>query len=262
MPEVRANFTFLGGAKVTGLPAPAAASDAAPKSYVDALSAGRDWKESVRFTTTGNVVLTGLGTQAGGDWGGAMTAGDRVLVKNNATGSENGIYTVAVGAWARAVDAATSADLNPGATVSIEEGVTLADTRWVLTTNAPINLGVTALTFTKDAGEILAGGAGLVKTGTTLDIGAGTGIIVNADSIQIDTAVVARRFAFTLVGGALTELVNHNLGTRDVMVIVYQATGAPYDEELFTIQHTDLNNVTIVSESGNIPAGYRVVVVG
>lgn len=54
-----------------------------------------------KYTTTGNVSLTGLGTQGGGDWPGSMTGGDIVLVKNNNTHSQNGVWVVAAGAWAR-----------------------------------------------------------------------------------------------------------------------------------------------------------------
>ncbi|QNH04445.1 phage tail protein [Pseudomonas sp. B11D7D] len=107
----------------------------------------RDSKQSVRYTTTGNINLSGLATQAGGDWPAAMTAGDRVLVKDQATGANNGLYVAAAGAWARAADADASAEVTPGMLVTIEEGATLADTVWELTTNGPIVLGTTALSF-------------------------------------------------------------------------------------------------------------------
>lgn len=256
MPEIRANHTFSGGAKVTGLPAPTVDADAATKAYVDALSAGRDWKESVRAASTGNLVLVGTQTVDGV----ALVAGDRALVKDQTVGTENGIYVVAAGAWARAADADTSADLNAGATISVEEGTVNGDTRWVLTTNAPITLGSTSLTFTKDAGETVVAGAGLTKTGSTLNVGAGTGIIVNADDIAIDPAVVVRKYAVALAGGATSEVVTHNLNTRDVIVQVYQGS-SPYDEEMFDIERTGLNTVTIRSVA-NLPAGYRVVVLG
>lgn len=107
----------------------------------------RDSKQSVRYTTTGNINLSGLATQAGGDWPAALTAGDRVLAKDQATGANNGLYIAAAGAWARAADADASAEVTPGMLVTIEEGATLADTVWELTTNGPIVLGTTALSF-------------------------------------------------------------------------------------------------------------------
>ena len=109
-------------------------------------------KIPVRFTTTGNIVLSGLGTQAGGDWGDALTAGDRILGKDQATGADRGIYIAAAGAWARATDADGVGELLPGALVSVSEGVSLADSLWELSTDGPITIGTTALTFArKDA---------------------------------------------------------------------------------------------------------------
>jgi phage-related tail fiber protein len=107
----------------------------------------RDSKQSARYTTTGDINLSGLATQASGDWPAALTAGDRVLAKDQATGANNGLYIAAAGAWARAADADADAEVTPGMLVTIEEGATLADTVWELTTNGPIVLGTTALTF-------------------------------------------------------------------------------------------------------------------
>lgn len=114
------------------------------------------FKTPVRFTTTGNVALAGLGTQAGGDWGGALTAGDRILPKDQTTGSQNGIYIAAAGAWARATDADGVGELVPGALVTVQEGATLADSVWELSTDGPITIGTTALTFSrKDSVPVL-----------------------------------------------------------------------------------------------------------
>jgi len=107
----------------------------------------RDSKQSVRFTTTANINLSGLTVQAGGDWAAALTAGNRVLVKNQTTASANGLYVAASGAWVRASDADASAEVTPGMLVTVEEGTTLGDTVWELTTNGPITLGTTGLTF-------------------------------------------------------------------------------------------------------------------
>lgn len=123
-----------------------------------AANTGNGLKTPVRFTSTGNVVLSGLGTQAGGDWGVALTAGDRILPKDQATGSDRGIYIAAAGAWARATDADGVGELPPGALVVVQEGVTLADSVWELSTDGPITIGTTALSFTrKDAGAVSAG---------------------------------------------------------------------------------------------------------
>lgn len=123
----------------------------ATRQYVDdrvAAELGKlDYKQSARYATTGNINLSGLATQAGGDWPAALTAGDRVLVKHQATASQNGLYVAAAGAWARAVDADNNAEVTPGMVVVIESGTLLADTIWQLVTDAPIVVGTTALTF-------------------------------------------------------------------------------------------------------------------
>jgi hypothetical protein len=119
----------------------------ATRSYVDisvaAALARLDSKDSVLVATTANIVLSGLQTIDGV----VLTAGARVLVKDQNTASENGIYIAAAGAWSRAADADSSADVSPGMTVPVEQGTLHADTIWELTTNAPITLGTTALTF-------------------------------------------------------------------------------------------------------------------
>ncbi|WP_237142620.1 phage tail protein [Pseudomonas citronellolis] len=123
----------------------------ATRAYVDTSIADAlgklDYKQSARYATTGNVNLSGLATQAGGDWPAALTAGDRVLVKHQATASQNGLYVAAVGAWARAVDADNNAEVTPGMVVVVEAGTLLADTIWQLITDAPIVVDTTALAF-------------------------------------------------------------------------------------------------------------------
>ncbi|MFG9064122.1 phage tail protein [Pseudomonas aeruginosa] len=111
---------------------------------VAAALAKLDGKDSVKVATTANLAaLSGLLTVDDV----VLAAGDRVLVKDQATASQNGIYVAAAGAWSRAADADSSAEVTPGMTVPVEQGTTHADTIWELTTNAPITLGTTALAF-------------------------------------------------------------------------------------------------------------------
>lgn len=119
----------------------------ATRSYVDisvaAALARLDSKDSVLVATTANIALNGLQTIDGV----VLTAGARVLVKDQVTASENGIYVAAAGAWSLAADADSSTDVSPGMTVPVEQGTNYADTIWELTTNAPITVGTTALAF-------------------------------------------------------------------------------------------------------------------
>lgn len=176
----------LNSRKITNLATPTADSDAATKAYVDAARSGLDVKQSVRVATTANITLSGTQTIDGV----SVIAGDRVLVKDQSTGSQNGIYVVAAGAWSRATDADIDAEVTAGMFTFVAEGTTNADSGWVLTTNDTITLGTTALAFAQfsGAGQITAG-AGLTKSGNTIDVGTASSsrIVVNADSIDLAT---------------------------------------------------------------------------
>jgi len=117
----------------------------ATTSYVDAVAAGLDLKASVRAATTGNITLSAPQTIDGV----SVIAGDRVLVKNQSTPSENGIYVAAAGAWSRSTDADVSAEVTAGMFTFVSEGTANGDTGWVLITNDAITLGSTGLTFTQ-----------------------------------------------------------------------------------------------------------------
>jgi hypothetical protein len=116
----------------------------------------QDFKHSVMVATTGPIALNSLQTIDGV----AVTAGKRVLVKDQAAAKDNGLYVAAVGAWTRADDADVSAEMTPGLFVHVEQGTANSDSVWQLITDAPIVLGTTALTF-----EMVAGRTG-VAAGT------------------------------------------------------------------------------------------------
>lgn len=119
-----------------------------------AAGAANDYKASVRAATVGaNITLAG-GAPSTLD-GVTLVANDRILVKDQTTGSQNGIYVVttlgtgANGTWSRATDADQAGELTSGAIVAVEEGTTNADSQWMLTTDGTITIGTTALTFTR-----------------------------------------------------------------------------------------------------------------
>lgn len=173
--------------------------DAANKQYVDAARSGLDVKESVHVATTGPInIATDLNTGDTID-GHVLETGDRVLVKNQTTASENGIYVVAVSGTAqRATDADTSAEVTSGMFTFVTNGTLYGDTGWVLTTDNPITLGTTPLTFAQfsGAGTIVAG-EGLEKVGAILNVvTSSTSLEINDNKLRIASGAAGNGLAW------------------------------------------------------------------
>ncbi len=254
----------LNNQKITNLTDPTDPQDAANKRYVDAAVVGIDWKASVRAATvTAGTLATSFANGQVID-GVTLATGNRILIKDQATGSENGIYTVnATGAPTRATDADTAAEITASFAVFVEEGTANADSGYTLTNNGTVTVGTTALVFTQftGLGQITAGN-GLTKTANTLDVVAGLGIVANANDVAVDTAVVVRKYAVAIGDGTATSItVTHNLNTRDVTVGVYDAAST-YDEVMCDIQHTTVNTVTLLFSVAPTAGQYRAVVHG
>jgi phage-related tail fiber protein len=180
--------------KVTGLATPSGSSDAATKAYVDAAINGLDWKASVRVASTANVTIASELENGDTIDGVTLATGDRVLLKDQSTASQNGIYVVvASGAASRATDCDADAEVTGGFAVWVNEGTANGDTGWVLTTNDPITVGSTSLTFTQFNSGSVTAGAGLTKTGSTIDVGTASTsrIVVNADNIDLATTGIS-----------------------------------------------------------------------
>ena len=188
----------VGGKRVGNAATPTQSTDLTTKAYVDSMSNGLDVKASVRAATTANITLSNTQTVDGV----ALSVGDRVLVKNQSTGSQNGIYVVASGSWTRATDFDNSPDVevSPGTFFFVEEGTTQADNGYVVSNDTAITIGTTAITFSQfsGAGQITAG-AGLTKSGNTLDVvGTADRITVATDSVDIASTYVGQSSITTL----------------------------------------------------------------
>lgn len=234
------NGLDLGNQRITSLADPSASTDAVTKQYADAAIKGIQWKNAVAAATTTNITLTGEQTIDG-----VTTSASRVLVKNQTTGSGNGIYVTGSGAWVRATDFDESTEVTNGAAVSIEGGTINGGKVYQLTTTGTITVGTTSQTWS------LLGGSGATYT-------AGTGISISAGTIS---ATGPQKYAANVPAGSTTATVTHGLGTTDVTVSVYDITATPV-LVLCDVTVTSTNVVTLGFATAPTTGQYRVVVVG
>lgn len=222
----------MNGQKITGLADGTAGSDAASYGQLLAVANNQSFKAPVKAATTAAITLISGGAPSTLD-GVTLVQGDRVLVKDQTAGEENGIFVVdtvgtgANGSWSRATDFDSSAEALPGSIVPVQQGTTNGDKLFMLITNGPITLGTTPLVFNAygaSSGEIGVAGAGLTKTGSTYDVVGGTGVQVSADAVAIDTTLVTRVKRGTIPAGASAAVtINHALALPTNAHIAYLA---------------------------------------
>jgi len=167
---------------VTGV-TPTADTHFAIKSYVDGVAQGLDIKEAARVATTANITLSGTQTIDGV----AVSADQRVLVKNQSTSSENGLYLCKASTWARTSDLAAGSDAK-SVFVFISEGSTQADQGFVQTADTA-TVGTNGLTFTQFSGSgNLTGGDGITKSGNefSVDLKSNGGIVIESTEMAVD----------------------------------------------------------------------------
>ena len=178
----------VSSARITSVATPTATTDAANKAYVDAQLQGLDVKNSVRVATTANGTLASAFANGQTVDGVTLATNDRILIKNQSTGSENGIYTVnASGAPTRATDFDSNSEVTGGAFFFVEEGTANADNGFALTNDGAITVGTTALVFTQfsGAGQLVAGD-GLSKSGNTFTVEVDdSSIEINSDALRV-----------------------------------------------------------------------------
>jgi len=182
-----------GNAKIA---TPTDAAHIATKGYVDAARQGLDVKQSVRVATTAPINLS-ADLEAGDLIDGVtLVAGDRVLVKDQSTATENGIYVaVASGAASRSSDANGTADtgeLKPGTFTFVEEGTVNSDKGFVVSTNGTITIGSTSIAWTQFSGAgSFTAGDGLSQSGNTINVN----VVADRTAIVGDAVDIASTYA-------------------------------------------------------------------
>jgi len=247
----------MNGQRMTGLADPVGDQDAATKAYVDATAVGLDVKNSARVATTEDITLSGVQTIDGV----GVLAGDRVLVKNQSTASENGVYdVVSGGAWTRSEDAVQD-ELTSGSFVFVEEGSINGSAGFVVSTANPITIGTTNIEWSQfsGAGQITAG-AGMTKSGNTLDVNTAYAdrLVINANNIDLATHGTAgtyngltidaygRASSFTspttLAGYSITDAQPLSATLTAVAALSFNA-----NEMVYSISSTELGTTSLTS---------------
>lgn len=252
----------LSGQKVINLADGSAASDAATFGQLAAAIRGLVWKPEVKAASTANLTLSGAQTVDGI----SLSAGDRVLVKDQSTQTANGIYVVAAGAWSRATDLDEGTEFTNGVAVSVEQGTVNGDKVFVMSNDGTVTIGSTNITFVLlgGSGASYTAGNGLDLSGNTFSVEpkSGGGVVVDGDGVSIDPAFsgLAKRFAQNVPAGSASAAITHNLGTLDVIVAVYEVSGGVEVECDVVLTSTTV--VTLGFASAPTTNQFRVVVIG
>jgi hypothetical protein len=259
--QTLSNKTFgsdvlMDGNQISGLGTPTQADHAATKSYVDGVSEGLNVHEAARVATTANVTIA-TGLEAGDTIDGVvLVAGDRVLVKNQTTSSQNGIYVVqASGAATRALDFDTNTEIVSGDFVFVSYGTENASTGWTQTAS-PAVIGSDPILFTQfsGAGTYLAGN-GLVLDGTTFEIDTDiTSTKTYADGVAATALADAIADTQSRISTHNTTLNIHGIAnTAELATKAYADSAAATEATSAVFTHdSDTTNVHGISNTANL----------
>ena len=212
--------------------------EVANKQNVDTVASGLSVRASCRTATTGNITLSGTQTIDGV----VLGVDDRVLVKDQTSAAENGIYDVKAGTWVRSSDYNTTAEVTTGSFTSIIEGTDNANTQWVLVTQPPITLGTTPLQFSQlSSQQAYTASLGVKKVGFDFeaDLSATGAITLTGDSLQV------------AVDDSTIERAGNALQVKDLGVTNAKLSGGIADGKLNTITTANKVNWAAVNKAGS-----------
>ena len=233
----------VGGFKVTNMATPVSGTDATNKDYVDNLVQGLIVKNAVKVATTTNITLSGTQTIDGY----SVQVNDRVLVKNQTTAANNGIYSAQSSTWTRTTDADTWDELI-SAYVFVQVGTTQADTGWVCTIDAGGTLGVTAVTWAQFSGAgTFTAGQGLLLASNVFSIDlvgtSGKTVVTTTDaqtlinktlqSAIVDTSISATAGAGSIIN---TSVISNSFTSSSAGQILDTTPTATYRSISYIIQ--------------------------
>ena len=251
------SLTMGTGTHITLTDDPVNPTDAANKGYVDSVAAGLSWKQAVKAASTGNLTLSGAQTVDGI----SLVASDRVLVKNQTTAADNGIYIVSAGAWTRATDADSPSELD-SATVFVQQGTVNADSGWTQTATI-VTVGTTSQVWSQFSGSATyIWGDGLVATGNTISVNMGAGItMLPSDEVGID---VATGKAVQLTGTATGDQLTFVLDGGAASGMEQSASGLKISAAGVTNAMLANSVITFNTDSGNdaVALGETVLIAG